>query len=65
MKPLRVSTSKSCAAKVVVSTVPVDVSTLISGRGSDKKWSGGRECMKLRSVDMVASFEGKGLRFNI
>jgi hypothetical protein len=38
MNPVRVSTSKSCAARVVVSTTPAGGPTRTSGRGSERKW---------------------------
>ncbi len=42
MNPVRASTSKSCAAKVVVSTTPVGGPTAASGRGWERKWVDGR-----------------------
>ncbi len=45
MNPVRVSTSKSCAARVVVSTTPAGGPTRTSGRGRERKWSGGRRAI--------------------
>ena len=46
MNPVRVSTSKSCAARVVVSTTPAGGPTRTSGRGSARKWLGGRKAIQ-------------------
>jgi hypothetical protein len=48
MNPVRVSTSQSCAARVVVSTTPAGGRTRTSGRGRARKWFGGRNAIETK-----------------
>jgi len=49
MNPVRVSTSQSCAASVVVSTTPAGERTRTSGRGRARKWLGGRNAIETKA----------------
>lgn len=51
MKPVLLSTSKSWAARVVVSGAPAGGPAKMSGRGSDRKWLVEMGSMGIATVD--------------